>query len=266
MGLRIIFTLLIVSCFLPSCGQSFPFSTDSSAFNLPEKSVSMLKHRYGEPALHFLSLHDNEDTGVKAAFEFMRVNGGSLVELRYGSVRNIVFCSDSAELQIDPNRMFSTFGIEAFFEDEKSARQISSLADTLLRLYDYEKTGYILTLHNNTDSAFSIRSYLAGNDREGVASEVYINPEMDPDDFILVTEPFFFEYLKKRKVSTVLQSPTTPDDGSLSLYAGLRKIPYINVEVQHRHLDENLRLINEVHGMLQEYRKTAAARQAVSNN
>ncbi len=226
----------------------------------------MLRHRYGEPTLHFLSLHDNEDTGVKAAFEFMRINGGTLLELRYGSVRNIAFCSDSSELQIDPNRIFSTPGIEAFFRDENGARQISALADSILRLYDYEKTGYILTLHNNTDSAFSIRSYLAGNDREGVASEVYFNPDMDPDDFILVTEPFFFEYLKKQKISTVLQSPTTPDDGSLSLYAGLRKIPYINVEVQHRHLDENLRLINAVNTMLQEFRRTDSARQAVSSN
>jgi hypothetical protein len=267
MRLRILFTILITFAFLQSCGQSFPVKTEISPFNVSDKYINILRHQYGDPTLHFLSLHDNEDTGVKAAFEFMRVNGGSLIELQYGKVRNIVFCGDTTELQIDPNRIFSAPGIEAFFQHEKSAQRISSFADTLLRLYDFQKTGYILTLHNNTDSAFSIRSYLAGNYLEGVASEVYINHAMDPDDFILVTEPFFFEYLKNLNINAVLQSTTATDDGSLSLYAGLRKIPYINVEVQHRHLEENLRLIYAVNGMLQEYRKKDLnAGQAVSNN
>jgi hypothetical protein len=255
MGMKIFFTFLIASICLWACGQSFPYKTELATFCVSDKGINILKHNYGEPQLYFLSLHDNEDTGVKAAFEFMRLNGGSLLELKYGSVRNIVFCADSAEIQIDPNRIFSKPGIEAFFQHDISSQRISAFADTLLHLYDYQKVGYILTLHNNTDSAFSIRSYLDGGERDGVASEIFINPDMDADDFVLVTEPFFFNYLKSVNISTVLQNNMTEDDGSLSVYAGMRKIPYINVEVQHRHLDENLRLINAVNIMIQEYRK-----------
>lgn len=267
MGMKVILTFLIASICLWACGQSFPYRTDMATFCISDKGINILKHNYGDPQLYFLSLHDNEDTGVKAAFEFMRLNGGSLIELKYGSVRNIVFSTDSAELQIDPNRIFSKTGIEAFFQHDLSAQRLSAFADTLLELYDHQKVGYILTLHNNTDSAFSIKSYLEGGDREGVAMEVFINPEMDPDDFVLVTEPFFFNYMKSLNINAVLQNNLTADDGSLSVYAGQKKIPYINVEVQHRHLEENLRLINAVYGMIQEYRKhiLASGQEAASN-
>jgi hypothetical protein len=60
---------------------------------------------------------------------------------------------------------------------------------------------------------------------------------------ILVTEKAIFNLLKQENVNVVLQSPFAADDGSLSIYAMQHKIPYINVEVQHGHLEENLRLI-----------------------
>lgn len=264
--MKFIFTFLVASIALEACGQSFPYRTDTAYFTVYDKGINILKHHYGEPKLQFLSLHDNEDTGVKAAFEFMRVHGGTLTELKYGSVRNIVFCADTVELQIDPNRIFSKPGIEAFFQNQKSSERISAFADTLLHLYDPQKVGYILTLHNNTDSAFSIRSYLEGNEKSGVATDVFINPKMDPDDFIFVTEPFFFDYLKAKNVSVVLQNNATVDDGTLSVFAGVRKIPYLNIEVQHRHVEENLRLINVVSELMQEFKKrNLASDQAVSN-
>ena len=66
---------------------------------------------------------------------------------------------------------------------------------------------------------------------------------MDNDDLILVTDLKLFNRLKQEKVNVILQSPDAPDDGSLSVYAMGKNIPYINVEVQHGHQYENLRLI-----------------------
>ena len=66
---------------------------------------------------------------------------------------------------------------------------------------------------------------------------------MDQDDLIFTTELAIFNKLKLANVNVALQSKSAPDDGSLSIYAMHKKIPYINVEVQHGHVEENLRLI-----------------------
>ncbi|MNY25704.1 hypothetical protein D3C86_1595040 [compost metagenome] len=66
---------------------------------------------------------------------------------------------------------------------------------------------------------------------------------MDPDDLILVTEKVLFSKLKKENVNVVLQHQEAEDDGSLSIYAMKNNIPYLNVEVQHGHLEDNLMLI-----------------------
>lgn len=260
MRLRFLLVWLAVAVCLQASCQGFPYRTDTATFSVFDKTVSINTHQYGDPQLHFLALHDNEDTGVKAAFEFMRLNGASITELNYGSVRNIAFNNDSSQYAIDPNRIFSPRGIHAFYTDEEPVFRISALADTLLKIYDYKKHGYIITLHNNSEGAFTVRSYLKGDSLEHIADNVFVNAAMDPDDFVIVTEPFFFDYLKDENVNVVLQSRTPPDDGSLSVYAAANHVPYVNIEVEHRHVDEHYRLINVVYGMMMEYKKQKFAR------
>lgn len=260
MCVKFLITFFVATgCLSASC-QRFPYRTETVNFTVFDKDIRIRTHTYGDPQLFFLSLHDNEDTGIKAAFEFMRLNGASITELNYGSVRNIGFSTDSAKYEIDPNRIFSPRGIHAFYTDEEPVYRISALADTVLDIYNYKNHGYIITLHNNADTAFSVRSYLQGAYLEQTAEAVFINPAMDEDDFIFVTVPFFFEYLKKQGVNVVLQSRTPPEDGSLSVYAAANNIPYINIEVQHRHVDVHYELINVVYGMMQEYHRRQLAR------
>ncbi|WP_316824391.1 hypothetical protein [Pedobacter miscanthi] len=59
--------------------------------------------------------------------------------------------------------------------------------------------------------------------------------------------------MKKAKVNVILQSKFASNDGSLSVYAMQNNIPYINVEVQHGHQDENLRLIELAVAALREH-------------
>jgi len=62
-----------------------------------------------------------------------------------------------------------------------------------------------------------------------------------------------FNSLKKANVNVMLQSKFVENDGSLSVYAMQNNIPYINVEVQHGHIDENLRLLEIAIAALKEH-------------
>jgi hypothetical protein len=76
---------------------------------------------------------------------------------------------------------------------------------------------------------------------------------MDGDDLVYVTEPRLFSSLKKANVNVILQSKFASNDGSLSVYAMQNNIPYINVEVQHGHMDEHFRLIELAVAALKEH-------------
>lgn len=211
--------------------------------------LKLVKYTSETPKVNFLVIHDNEDTGVKAAFEYIMFSGGSILDCQYGGVRNYKFTYNDDEFQTDPNSIYTTSGIRKGLEkygwwDRDVARTLEETSARILKFYSKErKPPYIFTLHNNADGGFGISSYLKGYDLEGYADSLHINFQMDPDDLILVTDTEVFNKLKKANVNVILQSKDAPDDGSLSVYAMQHKIPYINVEVQHGHYDENLRLI-----------------------
>jgi hypothetical protein len=256
-------TLLFLSLIaLKSYSQQIAkVKSDTLTYSLFNKKISILTHNFGDnPGINFLVLHDDENTGVQAAYEFMQVNGGRIVELEYGNVRYIEFKTKLPKVfKFDPNRIYSNVAIyeSLMMRGGVSSREaidsITKFADTLIKVYAGNKRpDYILTLHNNTDKNFSIASYTPGQYLEGVASEIYINLGMDPDDLILVTDKQYFDYLRERNINVVLQSEATKNDGSLSLYAAIAKIPYINIEIEHGHVEEHLRLIKVVNDMLKE--------------
>ncbi|HYH55515.1 MAG TPA: hypothetical protein VD772_02825, partial [Anseongella sp.] len=127
--------------------------------------------------------------------------------------------------------------------------------EKVLEMYNYDSLGYVITLHNNTEGLYSIRYYLPGKMMDSAASKVHINPKLDTDDFVFVTEPYFYDYLEKRDVNVVLQDPHAPNDGSLSVYAAMQGIPYVNIEVQDGHFREHRELIDTVAGMVMEFMK-----------
>ena len=53
-----------------------------------------------------------------------------------------------------------------------------------------------------------------------------------------------YEKFKNLGYNTVLQNNATmTDDGSLSVLAGQQNIPYVNVEAQHGHLEEQVEML-----------------------
>lgn len=250
---------------LPSCLQatdSLEVKQDSIPFMLNDSTVTIIKHVYGNDSIRFLSVHDDENTGVEAAIDFMKEHGGSLVELAYGNERNVVFNLENSidKCIFDPNGMFTDTGAYRTLDKHsrvtpEAVQAIRSLGETVLETYNYDSLGYVVTLHNNSEGLYSIRYYLPGKLMDTAAAKVHINPTWDSDDFVFVTEPYFFDYLKKRDVNVVLQSPDAPNDGSLSVYSAMQGVPYVNIEVQDGHLKVQRELIGIVAEMMKEFFK-----------
>lgn len=244
----------ILCIFIPSSKAQHPpvfegMLTDTAFVTLSDLDINLVKYSYGKPKINFLAIHDDEDTGIKAAFEYIRFSGGSIIDCQYGGTRNYKFSYKGTNFQTDPNSIYSyggvVMGLEKYsnIDSDDVIKQLQETSKMILNYYNAKKHGYIFTLHNNADGGFGILSYTEGSALEETADSVYVNPEMDPDDLILVTELALFNNFKKQNVNVILQSDAGPEDGSLSVYAMNNKIPYINVEVQHGHQYEHLRLI-----------------------
>ena len=202
--------------------------------------------------LTFVNLHDDENTSIEAAVEVIDSLGGGLIQLRHTGDRNVEFRLDGRAYEFDPNRMFTDLGAKASLErfgnfSPKAHEVIRNFAD---RVVAGINSDVIFTLHNNSEDNYSAESYLVEYKMDAAA--VYLNPDQDPDDFYFVTERLFFDALKSRGYNVVLQNnETITDDGSLSVLAGRRKIPYINIEAQHGHLDEQIDMLFTIYELFQ---------------
>lgn len=259
---KIIVSLLLICSAIQVKAQHPPvFSamrTDSSFVKLYNLDITLVKYSYKPNGVKFLVVHDNEDTGVKAGFDYIRWYGGELIDSQYGAVRDYYFTYMDDQYRIDPNAIYTEVGVNTRlkknqFSSNEVEKALLNAGKQIVDFYDPKTTGYFLTLHNNADGGFGISSYLPGYDLASTADSVYINFQMDGDDLIYVTEPRLFSSLKKANVNVILQSKFATNDGSLSVYAMQNNIPYINVEVQHGHLEENFRLIELAVAALKEH-------------
>ena len=205
-------------------------------------------HRTCTSPVLFINLHDNENTSVEAATVYLDKTGGSLVQLKHLDLRNICINLQDQGYTFDPNRIFTPAGVQATLSgfdaySSEADTLVTRFANTLLNRYVTGKK-LIIALHNNTDSLYSILSYIGSGSEAPNAAEVYINAAMDPDDFIYTTHKPLFNYLAAQQVNVILQNEATVfDDGSLSVYAGRNNLPYINVEAEHGHLEEQLQML-----------------------
>jgi len=79
---------------------------------------------------------------------------------------------------------------------------------------------------------------------------------MDVDDFILTTDRSLFNRIKEKNINVVCEDINAiRDDGSLSVYAARNKIPYVNIEAEHQHFDEQLQMLMVLEDIIKEYRQ-----------
>jgi hypothetical protein len=206
-----------------------------------------------QPGIQFLHVHENEKTAVEATRSILAAAGhGCFVTWKSQDDRYVSFDINGQHFKIDPNRIYSARGLEATLKKngaytKEAFDKAEVLSKAFLEKYINHKK-LLVAIHNNTEGDLTAYSFVKG----GETKASYINKERDQDDFFLTTDPWIFEYLKKRKFNIVLQKEGIPDDGSLSVYAAHKKIPYLNIEAQHGHLQEQKEMLEVVMKMIDE--------------
>ena len=220
-------------------------------------STLTINHQYikTDNTVLFLNIHEDEQTSIEAIRVFNKTNPVNFSFIEHNKTRRLFFNIKEKVYSFDPNRIFTAKGRRNTVEPKRFvgfkpravAKIISKQIISIVEKYDV-----IVTLHNNTDVNYSIKSYLPGKDESENTAEVYVNETWDADDFIYTTEKNYFSFLKKEGVNVILQKQSGyVNDGSLSIYCGQKNIKYINIEAQKGHLSEQIKLITIVNTMLE---------------
>jgi hypothetical protein len=217
----------------------------------------------------FVSPHHNEQIAVRLGREAIEKTGGRFVEIESldengNGQRRLNFSFKGVNYSLDPNRIFTENGrqcsqfapeIEPLVKDFGERLLKIILADGA-RLREGER--FLVAIHNNrdvdeqTELAQKSRDLTALGFSAGFAAMnlsqtefhhqtegVYLsNSEYDADNFVFVSTPALMSFFIAEGFNVVLQKPAAKlqikncavDDGSLSVFAGLRNIPYINLE------------------------------------
>lgn len=198
-----------------------------------------------DAAWTFVHVHANERASLQSA-----IGNAERLSLRVrvlthggGRHRNIRFTGTQGnELALDPNRMFSEVGVReslrdlnggASFTDTDVSNATSAGSQLLTALTSDSRTW--CALHNNTDGGGLTICYYTESPGSSVAEDVHVAGEYDADDFFYTTSRSLFEALKGASTNVVLQAQNVADDGSLSVIAAQRSIPYLNIETEHHH-------------------------------
>jgi hypothetical protein len=242
--------LSCIFCFSQTRSAPFIPKQTKHYFNWGNKSTLVLLSQYGKRKdIVMLNVHNNETTSVDAAKKVLEQTGGLLIEVENEGERLINFKKHRKNFQFDPNRIFTSKGLHQNLQMLNG--QITASASNSVKafskfiLQQIPKSARILiALHNNDDGEYSIDSYKPFGDKVKDALRISKNPEIDPDNFFLVTTNKVFNHLKASGFNAALQnSAKAKDDGSLSIYYGRRKKVYVNVEAEHNSLSEQTRML-----------------------
>ena len=219
--------------------------TELLSFSLGQTTVEVTRTDYGAPAgIYVVHLHDNEATGIRAAEKVLPSIGGTLISLRNRNQRLLQFSYLKRAFAADPNRIFTEKGRRHTLEkwsmyNAGAAAGLETFASSLLNLLPTDQI--IVSMHNNTDKAYSILSYLKGEALALDADSVHRNSAQDTDDFFLTTNKDIYSRLKEANYNVVLQdNEGATDDGSLSVYYRSRPQAYVNIEAEHGHFDQQV--------------------------
>ncbi len=231
-------------------------ASDGTAWQLGDTTVRAVVHERHPSRPTFLNVHDDEDTSVTAGLANLAEFGGRIIELVHIGERLVSFHLAGHFYQFDPNRIFSEAGITGTLErhsrhSPEAQAVIRAFAQDYLARFQLNNEPLIIALHNATPGPFSVASFLPGAYLGSDAAAVAVSPRCDPYDFIFVTEPVHFEYLKGRDLNVVLQdNQRVTDDGSLSVHFARLGIPYLNVEAEMKNLSAQIAMLRVVREMI----------------
>lgn len=221
-------------------------------YKLGDKTVPLSISRYGNSAaIVCINLHDNEFTSVQAARSVLEQKGGLLIKIENNRQRVIRFRMRGKTYAFDPNRIFSRTGIEQTLRENSTVdiyaiEEIEKFAARLLSLIP-DETACVVALHNNSENAYSVKSYLPGNDREKDAREVYANDNQDMDDIVLTTDSVLYKKMADWGYNSIWQNnERAKKDGSLSVFYGENNKRYVNIETQHGRLSQYIEMFGKL--------------------
>ncbi len=234
----------------------------------------------------FFAPHENEHVVNAYLAAKVRVSRGRFLILRQNGERHISLHIGDQIYEVDPNRIFtpagaraSLLGLNPHLEQGNPDLGPAQARAIALGRFIFEqlkpkkqwgrKKPIIVAIHNNTDGydhdgkggegTVSIHRYasrLAGGAR--YIKRLHQGPG-DEDDLFFINRAKDFRAMKRAGWNVVCQHPqvaTLPDedDGSLSVYAEMRKIRYINIEAQRKpgddHLEVQKRMVDFVYRRL----------------
>jgi hypothetical protein len=220
-----------------------------SYYHLGDKTVPVKTIRFGDREGNiFINLHDDETTSVEAGLAVLQEQGGLLIKIENDNQRLISFILKGKNYQFGPNRMFTKTGIEKSLKkygpcSMQAVAAIAAFADSVLAKIPQDKL--VIALHNNNEEgALSIKSYQPGGSMEKEVEKVFANPLLDPDDFFFTTDVSLYKKIAALNYNVALQNNRqATDDGSLSVVLGWQKKPYVNIEAEHGHILEQVKMI-----------------------
>lgn len=227
-------------------------------FQLGDTNFHAFVHQKRSPSPTMINVHDDENTSVEAGKVSLNTDGGRIIELVHTGDRLITFRLNGQNYKFDPNRIFSDAGITATLKKhstytEAAHAEIKKFATQYLNRFAFDREPFIIALHNTSDTIFSVLTFAPGGTAADDASQVHVNPNRSKYDFFYVTDQRFYDYLKAKDFNVVLQNNNqVTDDGSLSVYFSQKNIPYINVEADVHHLDNQIEMVKVMRVMLRE--------------
>lgn len=227
-------------------------------FKLGDDKIHVIVRQKPPGSPTMVNVHHDEQTSVEAGMVSLRQNGGRLIEFVHPGARLVAFHVDGQLYTFDPNRIFSDVGIKATLEkfgtwSPAAHDAAKSFATEYIKQFALDREPVIIALHNTTDGIFSVKSYLPNGEYGSSATEAYVSPRRSQFDFFFATDRRFFDYLKARDFNVILQdNKNTPDDGSLSVYFGHKGVPYLNIEAEMNHLDNQIEMVKVAREMVDE--------------
>lgn len=199
-------------------------------------SIHVLKRSDYERA-SYAWVHHNEKSAGETLHYALDTYGGHSVYIINKDRRNLYVRSGGRNYAVDPNRIFTDKGIDLHLKTyypklspsqrRRIARQVKPVRKGLLDNFDWNQNKYLIVLHSSRpDSDFSINEFNKKN-----MYLTYKNPSQNPKNLYYTTSLDDYYFFKSKKYNVVYQR-TAEDDGSLSVYAAQKELPYINIEVE----------------------------------
>ncbi len=249
-SLLLVATLIVAGCATRNAPQT--------SFTLGETMIRAKVFQRGASSLTMFNVHDDENTSVLAGKIVVQESGGRLIELAHSGRRFVEFNLDGQTYRFDPNRIFSDDGIRATLSrrshySEAAHRVVKEFTARFIKQFGLDREPVIVALHNTDGHGLTINSYRADGDKSSASATLHVSARRGAGDFFYVTDQRFFDYLKARDFNVTLQDDATvPDDGSASVYFARKGIPYLNIEADMSHLDEQTEMVRAAREMIVE--------------